>query len=123
MIFNLANKKLTQKTVGITYSGAFTDNRTDGVGAVRLTTSGTLKVDADCTVTALIQAAGGGAAFSSGFGGMYRESSGGGGGGYGKSSKGGGSGSKNGTGYGSGGGGNGGAGAPGICVVTYTIEG
>lgn len=48
---------------------------------------------------------------------------GGGGGGYGKSSKGGGSGSKNGTGYGSGGGGNGGAGAPGICVVTYTIEG
>jgi hypothetical protein len=51
---------------------------------------------------------------------------GGGGGGYGKGSNGGnGSYSEavDGTGYGSGGGGYGGAGAPGICVVTYTIEG
>ena len=47
------------------YSGNFTDNRVDGVGTVRLNTSGTLTVTgAPVTVSATIVGAGGGAAIN-----------------------------------------------------------
>ena len=51
-----------------TYSGDFTDNRVDGVGTVRLNTSGTLTVTGSpVTVIATIVGAGGGGAFTSKF--------------------------------------------------------
>lgn len=64
-----------------TYSGDFTDNRVDGVGTVRLNTSGTLTVTGESkTVSAYLQAGGGGGAQMYRSGVEYHGASGGGGG-------------------------------------------
>lgn len=66
-----------------TYSGNYTDNRVNGIGTVRLNTSGTLEVtNGKATVSAYILAGGGGGATrfnNSGY--YYRYNAGGGGGG------------------------------------------
>lgn len=62
-----------------TYSGNFTDNRVDGVGTVRLNTSGTLTVYKSITVTATIVGAGGGGVNITGGSGEASASGGGGG--------------------------------------------
>ena len=55
-----------EEPFAFTYSGDFTDNRVDGVGTVRLNTSGTLTVTGKAvTVSVTIVGAGGGAAYFS----------------------------------------------------------
>lgn len=68
-----------EEPFGFTYSGDFTDNRVDGVGTVRLNTSGTLTVTGKAvTVSATIVGAGGGGVYHTN---MSSRRAGGGGGG------------------------------------------
>lgn len=70
----------TEKPFSFTYSGNFTDNRINGVGTVRLNTSGELNVTSDeATVQAEIVGGGGGGA-QAGSGSAEKRAGGGGGG-------------------------------------------
>ena len=64
--------EVKEEPFAFTYSGNFTDNRVDGVGTVRLNTSGTLTVTGSpVTIIAKIVGAGGGAAAANAMGTCY----------------------------------------------------